>query len=91
MTTHTPGPWTIEHQWNGLVRIQTPHTVVATVEKIHGTIDGDMADAKLIAAAPELLEALQGVVSHNVALKDAHKISPALMRHVSAAIAKATT
>jgi hypothetical protein len=63
-TTHTPGPW-------DLVPIDTKHGESLAVESANGTlitydlpnVHGHpelMANAKLLAAAPEMLEALQG-------------------------------
>jgi len=43
----------------------------------------------LIAAAPEMLAALEGVIHHNDALKEKYKLSPSLIRQVEAAISKA--
>lgn len=51
---HTPGPWGIDGNIN--IWIMAGHLHVATVPRAH---DGDWssANAKLIAAAPDLLEA----------------------------------
>jgi hypothetical protein len=67
--THTPGPWRIE-TWiyqnaREVVTIQTDKDAIATACNLWR--DGDdstfevMANARLIAAAPELLEALQSL------------------------------
>lgn len=42
--------------------------------------------SKLIAAAPELLEALQGVIHHNNATKPAYNLPESLIRHINKAI-----
>ncbi len=89
---HTPGPWTLESRgWdNQLVygqddRVPGDRRFIADVSLM---FDGAEANARLIAAAPELLEAL--------ALVRAHLAEPecAIWRHVhavmDAAIAKAT-
>jgi hypothetical protein len=88
-TQHTPGPWTFYRQSScdrgdsyG-VRAPAPHHWVIP------TLNINPADARLIAAAPELLEALQRLrkvctpeLSHQEAL---------MCRVIDAAIAKATT
>jgi hypothetical protein len=43
----------------------------------------------IIASAPELLEALEGVIHHDNALKPQWKLPESLVRQVKAAIAKA--
>jgi hypothetical protein len=60
MSAHTPGPWTA---------IETPESshhdwrIKATRLFIGVATDNSEADARLIAAAPELLEALEYLVS----------------------------
>ena len=66
MTNHTPGPWTVRRRFDVYQDTQTPGvggTFVASTkgvselpESINQVCE---ADAKLIAAAPELLEALE--------------------------------
>ncbi len=65
MSKHTPGPWTID--WN-VSRLDIfsadAATLVATLRRSAlspGIDDAAKANARLIAAAPELLEALQAV------------------------------
>lgn len=53
MSTHTPGPWVVRKDSS----IETKDGLT-----VAGFID-DVKDAALIAAAPELLEALKGVVA----------------------------
>jgi len=80
MNAHTPGPW-YQHRET----VQAPNgTLVATLANANGTCNDN---ARLIAAAPELLEALQMALPHleSVAMKD--NAAYALAR---AAIAKAT-
>lgn len=59
---HTPGPWITDYMerecWIGSDPIQD---LVCSVERI-GPKSEYLANARLIAAAPELLEALQGVL-----------------------------
>lgn len=61
---HTPGPWTIDFGnhtrtteiWSGEVIVADVHSHVISPELV------SHADAQLIAAAPDLLQALKGVV-----------------------------
>jgi hypothetical protein len=91
MTEHTPGPW-MSHVDN---QSEYTHTITALVRPSTSPIIADIvkhpnseADARLIAAAPELLEALRNILDaldlgfHELALSklNAHE-----------AIAKATT
>lgn len=65
-TTHTPGPWAIQGQWS----VDTPQGAMLAecIESPRGGIigawigcgdDGRAENARLVAAAPELLEALK--------------------------------
>ena len=80
-TQHTPGPWKIrkndayEEYW-----VQLEHYTVGPASIVFSN-----ADADLIAAAPELLEALEDAAA---SLEDAGKHEAAKMAR--AAIAKAT-
>jgi hypothetical protein len=84
---HTPGPWHTVETEPGIdadtdVFVQTPRwaggkSLVARVT--------DADDAVLIAAAPDLLEALQAIIGH-----DAHLLNPWRVEAARAAIAKAT-
>lgn len=65
MAQHTPGPW---RQWGWIIErvyIESPGVEVGGIVKI-ATVhraDGDnTANARLIAASPELLEALKGMI-----------------------------
>ena len=68
-TKHTPGPWTVDDMGNGSL-LETNHkwgigaTAKSTyrVAVIEGLGEQSEADARLIAAAPELLDALRRVV-----------------------------
>ena len=79
MSKHTPGPWEyLGHSW-----VQTADdkkTPIANFNFFAAT----EANARLIAAAPELLEALQDMVSDHASL------SAATLAFARAAIAKAT-
>ena len=56
MSKHTPGPWKIAGHGNsaGVLEISAPD-----LPALCGVIRGSLADARLIAAAPDLLEALR--------------------------------
>ena len=53
----TPGPWSINHYYNWIESENADRVVIG------GRQGFDADDAKLIAAAPELLEALQKILS----------------------------
>jgi len=94
MTQHTPGPWTIDRLHGEAGK---PYVVMGVnddgdkvVSVLTGQRDGDtwdaetVANADLIAAAPELLEALKAVV-----LAVANNPTPGPWEQVAAAIAAA--
>ena len=57
-TKHTPGPWTVE-TGSFYVSIRAPSRMVGDTRVIGGKPDDEnLANARLIAAAPDLLEAL---------------------------------
>lgn len=80
--THTPGPWFVAS--NGLNKVATITNTTAIYADQMPTEFSISADARLIAAAPELLAALQWV--NRAAAED----SPQMWGAVSDAIAKAT-
>lgn len=61
--THTPGPWSVKARKSASVDGKSDHTFYEIAES--GSSIGEAfnkADAKLMAAAPELLQALQTLV-----------------------------
>lgn len=106
-TKHTPGPWNIASVENSTGRIKhlvpidgkclSLLTVVENDQAVFAAVYND-SDARLIAAAPDLLEALTeqdrflGVLSGTVPLseKDTHRRIQINREGVRAAIAKAT-
>lgn len=87
MSAHTPGPWSFVQSgtgdfpvWN--VRIGTRGLITLPATADMETMD---ADARLIAAAPELLEALQKIVAES----DADEWNGVSTSKARAAIAKA--
>lgn len=90
MSKHTPGPWEIERYSDGLIQIVGNARIVSDDEEIVTTVveavaRGDEANARLIAAAPELLEALQAVIDYG-SMTGAEWVAEQAL----AAIAKAT-
>ena len=84
---HTPGPWEIRGEPGSELLIVQPETdwPIAILEAPTSDPDAHAANARLIAAAPDMLEALK-------ALRDKVEdcdISPALFAACDAAIAKA--
>jgi hypothetical protein len=87
-TKHTPGPWVVYDDSNdGKTNRMEIAARGKTVARIyHSVPEEDWPNACLIAAAPDLLEAL---VEASVALRIGHNSLTALEK-ASAAIAKAT-
>jgi hypothetical protein len=94
--THSPGPWRAEpecvHQREeGFVIRCASGTRIA---ELHGYVShpGNAANARLLAAAPELLEALEMVRDADDDCKSDgfHTIPPMARAKIDAAIAKAT-
>jgi hypothetical protein len=84
MSKHTPGPWK-EAMWGGRVAIIHDRTNDGTFDVVVACNDQapTFADARLIAAAPDLLAALKAMV-----LNDTHTYRDCHMA-ARAAIAKA--
>jgi hypothetical protein len=72
--THTPGPWKVQAlhvegqeiilRTHGEMTIGAPEAyAVASVPLRHVSINGQLANARLIAAAPKMLEALKGILA----------------------------
>jgi len=94
MSAHTPGPWEVRPSANEIFNAdhgRLPFDIAAGYTLIGAVYEND-ADARLIAAAPELLDALQ-ICETNISslLASAHpKVYGEWLGVVSAAIAKAT-
>jgi hypothetical protein len=95
MSQHTPGPWSIRKTGNGDRGISAAGTGVfieAFAEIRHsgeGAYDECDANARLIAAAPELLELL--VEADNRIVWEGHGFDASFQERVEAAIAKASS
>ena len=103
---HTPGPWTLERVWEGyLIHAPSagyvPSRPIATVKECRRADAEAAANARLIAAAPELLEQLNiasgwigteiiniGPCDHGVGICTCG--DRAMLADIRAAIAKAT-
>ena len=98
-THHTPGPWRVfEHSWCD-TSIGAPGTsnAICSLDINHATEESQEADeaqmaanARLIAAAPELLEALQRLSAQCERLRMAWQLESDAERTARAVIAKAT-
>lgn len=102
---HTPGPWTAKHIAGSNFAVQefsirgafdeTPH-VYPIFNKDRSAIDGTTVfcspeDARLIAAAPELLEALETIVSFSdFNDEESHRTFVSAVESARAVIGKAT-
>ena len=97
-TKHTPGPWSrapyINSHAQSLTVVDVEGSEVATVRGWDGDGDHREADAHLIAAAPDLLEALRDVTDalaeHLSDLGRDHPEQAPRVQRARAAIAKAT-
>ena len=87
--SHTPGPWTVKRRFDVYQNTQTPGvggTFVASTKGISELPESVNqvceADAKLIAAAPDLLASLESIV-------DAERLTAEGFKQARAAIRKA--
>ncbi len=94
MSTHTPGPWT--HVNGDVVDATNTKIQICGISMPSGYVPADhvgFANARLIAAAPELYEACQAVLGHFAGTVDDNVPLPlgyALQQKLRRAIAKAT-
>jgi hypothetical protein len=89
-TKHTPGPWSVDGEGIKAIVRDANMMIVAIRHRMPG--DAHEANARLIAAAPDLLAALNGFVINEQNLNDEHfaGVQERLMKLARAAIAKAT-
>ena len=86
MSKHTPGPWYFLPDRNG--RLQVGPSINYTVAEMCATpLEGQEANASLIAAAPELFEALEASLA---LIELGIPFEGAITRKIREAIAKAT-
>ena len=87
MNAHTPGPWWVsDTNWATGYRIQA---VVSAVDGDDIAQVTNVPDARLIAAAPELLEALEHIASVDLRGSDALEHLVTLARGIQIAARKA--
>jgi hypothetical protein len=86
MSKHTPGPWTIQSEESAL-DYQMEHWIQAEGEDL--CVVNSEADARLIAAAPDLLQVMKEFKSA-LDLQDPNFDADTWLDRVDAAIAKAT-
>jgi hypothetical protein len=79
--THTPGPWKHNETW-GLITYGK--------QEIAALHSGNVANARLISAAPELLEALKALLPITARVIQVTTDGQPILRQARAAIAKAT-
>jgi hypothetical protein len=98
MSAHTPGPWSIEHKDHAARQIITSKKGAIAILQSYGSAEATaaapliverMANARLIAAAPELLKAAQLLAAWDQSDGDVELISEACSV-ARQAIAKAT-
>ena len=94
MIAHTPGPWFTRREGFSTVYIEARIgggmlQEVAACGPTAAGIGQQKANAQLIAASPELLEALQSLIDMDIAYQRGPKVSDAVDK-ARAAIAKAT-
>ena len=90
-TNHAPGPWTLS-ETSMFSLVMSGDNVIATVNYVStwGTLPG-ADNARLISAAPDLLAALEGLLSrHDPDGKFEPSCNKPLIAAARAAIAKAT-
>ena len=87
-TKHTPGPWYAHHSKGWLVVESDNENLCVKVEK-GSTAQKHMADAKLIAAAPELLAVVKEL-EESADYWSEYDVPLGIVYRMRAAIAKAT-
>lgn len=87
---HTPGPWRAEG-WNGVVVNDSIGNTLAVFPSGDGQVETAKANAKLIAAAPVLLESLQALMTMEALILEHRPAAVYTIEAARAAIAKATT
>ena len=87
MSAHTPGPWQLSAQ-----SVAPEWLLVIKGEVIIANVNEDLrqeANARLMAAAPDLLAALEAVLADVQDIDNDHALTPQVGRQVRAAILKA--
>ena len=92
MTQHTPGPWEIDRAARGGIGVYTRQgAMVCKVTQWGGPLGQTTTDANaaLIAAAPDLLAALQDIMAESSRDDDDHDVIATIQGLCRAAMAKA--
>lgn len=91
-TQHTPGPWHVGIKQAEKIVYDSTGWAVANATVYHGENDAEQvkANARLIAAAPELLDALQTAAMALIGYTHRNEIIENALDSARAAIAKAT-
>ena len=84
--THSQGPWVIQGD-NIVVDGFTIGGI--NIEDAEKRPEEAKANLQLMASAPDMLEALEGVLHHNDAVKEAYKLPNSLVRKIVSALVKA--
>lgn len=84
-TIHTPGPWAVVGN-----EIEGDGMTVVTITEYRKMTPRQAANARLIAAAPDLLAAMQALDAHGDWAGTEWSVSAAVWRAARAAIARAT-
>ena len=85
MIVHTPGPWSVDANFEYISPVKGKD--IALIHLMSGSIEENKANARLMAAAPELLEACRHTLREFEKWATLNKDSVALIRDT---IAKAT-
>ncbi len=93
MTKHTPGPWNFVTKWCDQVISDDGCVCILTDYNANGvsrTIKERRENARLIAAAPDLLDALMRLIATGLDQRTHHEFMSDPTHYARAAIAKAT-
>lgn len=80
MTTHTPGPWKVHSQYGEIGNITNSDgsIVVAQAQQVEPrSHEVRLANTHLIAAAPELLQALEALLDMDISYQRGPKVQEA--------------
>lgn len=86
---HTPGPWSIDKEERWVIHEPEGKSGTLVVPEIYLDDDEAIANARLIAAAPDLLEALESAQMAIMGYTHQNAVTLAALFKANAAIAKA--
>lgn len=91
MSKHTPGEWAaIEWRCHAKTTVVVEDASVVTGKRVIADVETSEDDARLIAAAPELLEALQSAEMALIGYIHQNDITRNALQKIRAAVTKAT-